>query len=716
MFRPTAILLSLVLSGCLNPSDEPSSDARGAQFARDLSAAEEFAVLSLANTASAETLDEDVALDVRAARGIVAQRPFDTTDQLDAVPYVGPVALIKLLDYARESGLLDGGNVLVHGVEEGSPTALSILRLANTASFGQLDDEVGLDRRAATNILATRDEGAILSLAALDAVSWVGASAFERLSEYAHLTAGRLDPNDIDCGDRVHQGDVQITDIADAVPLIGITHITGDLTITGSERTDIRGLEDLICVSGSVLVQFNPGLESLSELGSLRLVRGDFTVDDSLAFEEMNIPLEYVGGGVSIRGNARAFDGLAQLAHVGGQVTFMDLGVPPTFDALSFVGGDFIISERTTHLPALPSLRSLPAGMTIEAAPNLNSTLAGFVALETVVGTVRIQDIRDITDLEGFSALRSAGAITLTHFQHLETISGFPALHTLSGGLTLQQNPELRHIVGFSDLTSVGSFTLVNPVDIRLSGLENLTVVTGDLTIRSGSVTAPLPAVQHVGGAVTLQGDFHTHPMPHLLTVGGAYSLHGNLNTAGPSPLISVGGSLVVATGNNPTFNWLSSVGRTLSVSGWAGYFPTLEHVGGYLNLVGDAAQSGAEPVFQSLLQVGSGLYIQTEFATLRGFGALTEVGELEISPVSTSTVSLQEIDGFDNLRIIHGPLYLEAHGITDLDSFSELTQLDGDLTIEAPAMSECVMWDFVETLTFDHGWRGTHDLRGLGC
>lgn len=64
------------------------------------SAAQAVATLSLVNTASLSELDFEVGLDSRAAKGIVAQRPFSTLEQLAAVSYVGPSALERLRDYS----------------------------------------------------------------------------------------------------------------------------------------------------------------------------------------------------------------------------------------------------------------------------------------------------------------------------------------------------------------------------------------------------------------------------------------------------------------------------------------------------------------------------------------------------------------------------------------------------------------------------------------
>jgi hypothetical protein len=73
----------------------------------------------------------------------------------------------------------------VGGIEEGSAEARAILELVSEASHDMLDDDVGLDRRAAQAIVDTRAErGPFTTLAALDAVAFVGSSAFAKLREF----------------------------------------------------------------------------------------------------------------------------------------------------------------------------------------------------------------------------------------------------------------------------------------------------------------------------------------------------------------------------------------------------------------------------------------------------------------------------------------------------------------------------------------------------
>jgi 5'-nucleotidase len=97
--------------------------------------------------------------------------------------------------------LVDGKSD-VSGIEEASSEACGVLRVANELSRQVLDDDVRLDRRAATNIdtyrlgpdslAGTRDDGRFDSLAELDDVSYVGPRTFDRMLRHAQ-------DNDYEC-------------------------------------------------------------------------------------------------------------------------------------------------------------------------------------------------------------------------------------------------------------------------------------------------------------------------------------------------------------------------------------------------------------------------------------------------------------------------------------------------------------------------------------
>ena len=105
----------------LDREDAPFPDGK-ADGGIDEGSPEALAVLALVNDPAVGLgeLDDDARLNARAARGIIDHRDgadgvagtadddlFDDLAELDAVKYVGPVALGDLLDYAAAKGLLD---------------------------------------------------------------------------------------------------------------------------------------------------------------------------------------------------------------------------------------------------------------------------------------------------------------------------------------------------------------------------------------------------------------------------------------------------------------------------------------------------------------------------------------------------------------------------------------------------------------------------------
>lgn len=148
--------------------------------------------LYLANSLDQDTLDFDVTLDSRAAANIVTTRAgadgvegtsddvvFETIEQLDAVSYVGASAMDDLVAYGSDIGLT--GEVTL-GVLVGSVEEEAVLYLANNLSQDALDNDVRLDSRAASNIVAA---GTISSLSQFDGLGYVGNSAMSKMLSFA---------------------------------------------------------------------------------------------------------------------------------------------------------------------------------------------------------------------------------------------------------------------------------------------------------------------------------------------------------------------------------------------------------------------------------------------------------------------------------------------------------------------------------------------------
>ncbi len=153
-------------------------------------------VLAMLNDGSTTTtvLDIDAALDARAARSIVSYRngsdgtfgtaddnTLDSIDEVDARTWVGDATLGLLVSFASAEGWVPEGedplgtyDSVAFTVEEAEWT----VDFANDATLAVLDDDLGLDSRAAANIVAAQP---LVSVKALADVKYVGKSAMAKL-------------------------------------------------------------------------------------------------------------------------------------------------------------------------------------------------------------------------------------------------------------------------------------------------------------------------------------------------------------------------------------------------------------------------------------------------------------------------------------------------------------------------------------------------------
>jgi cysteine-rich repeat protein len=134
------------------------------------------------------------------------------TKLLIALPFLAALAcgdtsnLDDTLD-AQDASFSSDGKSDAFGVSEGSYLALGVLGFVNSASLQELDDDAKLNATAARNIFDARDNGDITSLSDLDAIPYVGPSAFGALVTY--VQANSLVPF---CGDGTLQASMETCD------------------------------------------------------------------------------------------------------------------------------------------------------------------------------------------------------------------------------------------------------------------------------------------------------------------------------------------------------------------------------------------------------------------------------------------------------------------------------------------------------------------------
>ncbi len=147
-------------------------------------------------------LDDDVGLDSDAAGAIVEVRdgadgdcgtgddaPFETLEDLDDVPQVGEQTIRAIQTYLEGDpsggGTGDGGTW--EGVSFTAAQAATVLEIANQASSGVLDNDVGLASDETAEIVDARP---IADMDALADVPQVGGSALQKLKDYVPRWGG----------------------------------------------------------------------------------------------------------------------------------------------------------------------------------------------------------------------------------------------------------------------------------------------------------------------------------------------------------------------------------------------------------------------------------------------------------------------------------------------------------------------------------------------
>lgn len=141
-----------------------------------------------------DVLDHDAALHATAAKNLIAHRDgpdgvagtgdddrFDDVAEVLSVNQVGPARAGQIAQYAALEGYVPKGDDLLGTYDDVAFTvneAEAVVAFVNGASFEELDDDVGLDRRAAESIA---DAAPVTTVLALSELYFVGGSALGKL-------------------------------------------------------------------------------------------------------------------------------------------------------------------------------------------------------------------------------------------------------------------------------------------------------------------------------------------------------------------------------------------------------------------------------------------------------------------------------------------------------------------------------------------------------
>ncbi|MCB0844690.1 MAG: T9SS type A sorting domain-containing protein [Bacteroidetes bacterium] len=205
------------------------------------------------------------------------------------------------------------------------------------------------------------------------------------------------------------------------------TTVIGDLSISGSDITDLTPLSNLTSIGGSLLIQQNTSLTSL--------------------------------------------DGLDGITSVGNVLTLYDNPVLPDVDGLS----------------GLTSVGGVPSVGLMMARNHVLSDLGGFSSLTSITGALFINDCDALENLQGFNSLTTIGGrLTIINNDNLEKLKGLQGLNSV-GGIHIGNNPVLVNINQLTGISSGVEFIKINHNQslTNLNGLSGISSVTGNVNIHS---------------------------------------------------------------------------------------------------------------------------------------------------------------------------------------------------------------------------------------
>lgn len=273
------------------------------------------------------------------------------------------------------------------------------------------------------------------------------------------------------------------------------TELTGVLTISGDDITDLQGLSAITSI-GTLHISANNALRNLDGLSNLTTVGNTcscsmpgLVIEDNPVLTNLQglTFLSRVDGNLRISGNHQLTDlaGLERITSVGAMLDIDNNATLISINALSAVTSIGIghlsyqsirISNNAllTRISIVNGLTSLPGEVMIENNASLTE-VNGFSSLTQINGlraNLLITGNARLTNINGFAALTTiiggggGGVITISNNAALTNMNGFSSLNRINGGITggliLSNNQALTEVDGLSQLLSItgGNFYL----------------------------------------------------------------------------------------------------------------------------------------------------------------------------------------------------------------------------------------------------------------
>ncbi|MCD8539282.1 MAG: cadherin-like beta sandwich domain-containing protein [Leadbetterella sp.] len=257
-----------------------------------------------------------------------------------------------------------------------------------------------------------------------------------------------------------------------------------------SNITDLSPLQNIILISGNLVIRNNPRLTSLSGLEALTGIGGFLTLHNNDALTHI--------------------DGLSALQSIGGNVLIQNNPALINVNGLHLVKNTGTLRIVTNHslkdINGLSSVQQVEGQLQISTANSLEN-LNGLSSLTYVGAGLSVINLPLITDLGGLSLLKEVGGgLTVSENDALQTLTGLELLSKVDDILILT-NPVLKNIDGLRSVTAMYNLRVFDNAQLEnLNGLSSVTNARSSyIYIWKNTVLTDISGLQNINPA-TING------------------------------------------------------------------------------------------------------------------------------------------------------------------------------------------------------------------
>ncbi len=270
-------------------------------------------------------------------------------------------------------------------------------------------------------------------------------------------------------------------------------NISNDLIIknNGWEFFDAQedyfaGFPALLSVNGNIEISSNRSFESITDLGNLTEVGGDFIISPFL----FNTSLPPMNSLTSIGGDYRLLGTLLTSMPQMNQITIIsgNFEISNSLEILDFnglnnltqIGGDIIINDNQSlsSVSSLNNLTQIGGNIIINNNQSLTS-ISSLNNLTQINGDFIISSNNNLMNITGLSSLNQiTGSFVIENNNQLTSLNNLNALNLIQDSFIIDSNSSLNTLPILSNLSSIG-----NLLKIRGSNFSNLDFIGNTTSI-----------------------------------------------------------------------------------------------------------------------------------------------------------------------------------------------------------------------------------------